>query len=168
VNRRALLRSLAPATGILCAGCTEDGTDRNGDRSTPGSPSSSPTTEYRVVDRSFTVLANDCGTPTAGISATVDPDPPAPDAAEHTVTVSGVATGSDSCHTARLATLDPGESGGTMTVGVETYVPDSDAVCLECLVAIEYELVVTTTGGRPGSVVVSHDGERAGQVHLPE
>ena len=170
MNRRALLRSLAPATGILCTGCTGEGTDRNSDGPTPGSPSPSPTTEYRVVDRSFAVLANDCGTPATGISATVDPDPPAPDAAEHTVTVSGVATGSDSCHTARLATLDPGDSGGTMTVGVETYVPDSDAdaVCLECLVAIEYELVVTTAGGRPGSVVVTHDGERAGRVHLPE
>lgn len=169
MNRRALLRSLVPAVGALWAGCTGSGTDPNGDGTATDTPTPSSAT-YRIVDRSFTVLANDCGTPTGEIDATLDPDPPAPDAERHRLTVTGVATGNDSCHAARLAALDPGAPGGTMTVDVETYVPDSDAdaVCLECLTAIEYELVVTTVNGRPGTVVVTHDGDRAGRVKLPE
>lgn len=171
MNRRALLRGLAPAVGGLCAGCTGNGAERTGngaatDTATPPSPSP----EYGVVDRSFTVLASDCGTQTSAVEASLDPSPPAPNAEDHVLTVTGVITGADSCHTARLATLDPGEPGGTMSVGVETYVAssDADAVCLKCLVAIEYELVVTTAGGRPGAVVVTHDGEGASRIALPE
>lgn len=171
MNRRDLLRVLAPAAGALTAGCTGGGGDPDGTATATERPSASPTpTEYRVVDRSFAVLSSDCGTPTDDVRATLDPDPPAPDATEHVLTVTGVATGSDSCHTARLAALEPGQPGGTMRVGVETYVPDADAdkACLECLIAIEYELAVTTVGGRPGAVEVTHDGEEAGRVELPE
>jgi hypothetical protein len=169
VHRRALLRSLVPGAAALPAGCTGSGTDPDDDGAVTGTPTPSSAT-YRVVDRSVTVLANGCGAPTGEIDATLVPDSPAPDAERYRLTVSGVATGNDSCHTVRLASLDPGEPGGTMTLGVETYVPDADAdaVCLECLAAIEYELVVTTVNGRPGRVAVTHDGKRAGHVELPE
>lgn len=167
MNRRALLHALAAGGGVGCAGCTGG---RTGGDDSPETSTSSTAVPYRVLDRTFAAISNNCGTPVRAVDASLDPDPSATDASEYVLTIGGVIAGNDSCHRARLASLDAGSSGGTMTVGVETYVADAepDAVCLECLVAIEYELVVTIAGGRPETVLVTHDGERAGEVTLSE
>lgn len=172
MNRRAVLRGAGGAGTVLLAGCTGASTGTDDPAETPTDAETGTTSEdpYRVVERSFEVVSNECGTTDESVTGSIDPPPPAPDASEHTVTVTGTITGSDTCHTARLAGLTRGEDGGTMEVAVETYVPkeNADSVCGECIVAVEYELTVTTAGGRPDEVVVSHDGERAGRVDLPE
>lgn len=139
---------------------TTDGTDDDGtttdsamDDSSTGDPTDDGTAtgDLAVADTAFEVTSNRCGGASEEATVTVDGE---------TVTVDGLIRGSDGCHTARLAgtTVD----GGTLTVGVESYVPESEAdeVCQQCLVDIEYTATVTTTGGPPDSVVVEHGDEQ--------
>jgi hypothetical protein len=138
---------------------TTDGTD---DGTTTDTATDDPSTEQptddgtatgdlAVADTAFEVTSNRCGGASEEATVTVDGE---------TVTVDGLIRGSDGCHTARLAGTSV--DGGTLTVGVESYVPESEAdeVCQQCLVDIEYTASVTTTGGPPDSVVVEHGDER--------
>ncbi|MWG33096.1 hypothetical protein [Halomarina oriensis] len=143
-------------------GVTEEGTTGNGttDGSTDGTENGGTTDDVgtpedsgavAVADTAFEVTSNQCGG--SQQSATVSAD-------GSTVTVEGVARGSDACHTARLAGTSV--DGGTLTVSVESYVPESEAdeMCQQCLVDIEYTATVTTSGGAPESVVVMHGDEQ--------
>jgi hypothetical protein len=145
--------------GTTDAPTTTDGTD---DGTTTESPTDDTSTErptddgtatgdLAVADTAFEVRSNRCGGSQEAATVTVDGE---------TVTVDGLIQGSDGCHTARLAGTSV--DGGTLTVGVESYVPESekDQVCQQCLVDIEYTATVTTTGGPPDSVVVEHGDER--------
>jgi len=134
---------------------TDDGTTTESptnDTSTEGSTDDGTATgDLAVADTAFEVRSNRCGRSQEEATVTVNGE---------TVTVDGLIQGSDGCHTARLAGTSV--DGGTLTVGVESYVPESekDQVCQQCLVDIEYTATVTTTGGPPDSVVVEHGDER--------
>lgn len=175
MNRRALLRGLAPLAAGAVAGCLGGGRDGGGtdDGDAGGSPTDPPepsptdtpspdgtTGGSRLVDRSFAVLEEGCGSDSEVADATRDGS---------RVTVTGTITGSDSCHTGRLAGATYAGSDGRLRVSVETYVPPSTAtmVCAECLVDIDYEATFTFEGGVPGEIVIVHDGETVATVPLP-
>jgi hypothetical protein len=175
VNRRALLRGLAPLAAGAVAGCLGDGRDGGGtdDGDAGGSPTDAPepsptdtpspdgaTGGSRLVDRSFAVLEEGCGSGRESADATRDGS---------RVIVTGTITGSDGCHTARLAGATYARIDGRLRVEVETYVPSSTATmaCAACLVDIDYEATFTFEGGAPGEVVIVHDGETVATVSLP-
>lgn len=181
MNRRSLLRGAIPATVGLLAGCTGGGsvpdspTDST-DTSPPSTAGNSPTPsetdspnstdspvvgESELVDRSFIIENNECGSPGNSASATIDGD---------TIIVTGTIDGSDTCHTARLGRASISDDGETLTVGVEAYVPESTATkaCGQCIVEIDYRSTFAFEGGRPGRVVVAHDGAQVAKITLPE
>lgn len=166
MDRRRVLRAATGAAVPLLAGCT--GSDGPGERPTTDPEEGTPTTP-RVTDRTFAVTNVECALADAAPAARFTPDPPEPGATTTTVRVTGTIAGDDSCHTARLADLRLGADGDELTVGVESYVPadEEGKACSQCLVAIDYELAVSTTGARPAAVVVVHDGERVGRLSLP-
>lgn len=163
MNRRTALRAVACAATPLVAGCTGSGgapADGSATVTDEGAP------EPSVRDRSFAVVSAECALAGASPEARFTPEPPEPDATTATVRVTGSIEGDDTCHTARLADLRVAD--GELTAAVESYVPADreGAACSQCLVAIDYELTVTTAGEPPTAVVVLHDGERAGRVSL--
>ena len=163
MNRRTALRTVACAAAPLLAGCTgSGGSPVDSDEEGPTGP--------RITDRSFAVTAVECALAAESTEARFTPEPPGPDATAYTVSVTDTISGDDTCHTARLADLRLGAGGEELTLAVESYVPaeNEGTACSQCLVAIDYELTVTTTGARPAMVVVVHDGERVGRVSLPE
>ncbi|WP_254544050.1 hypothetical protein [Halomarina pelagica] len=76
------------------------------------------------------------------------------------VKVTGVISGKNACHSARLG--DVSLEGGTLTVPVQTYVPEQmkNATCSQCIVDIEYQASFTFGGEVPQRVVVTHHGEQ--------
>ncbi|MFC7177607.1 hypothetical protein [Halosegnis marinus] len=176
MRRRTLLGTAAAGAAALVAGCTGTGSDPG--NGSDGDPTDSPNAtatgggdgDYRVANRTFSVTSVECSTPASRVSGSIDPESPAPGAAESTVTLTGTLEGRNGCESARLASFERGPDGGTMAVGVETYVPEEDEglACTQCLTAIDYELAVVVRGGRPGEVAVTHDGEAAGTVTFAE
>lgn len=168
VNRRALLRAGLPAAVGVVAGCTGGGpaTDSPTDSPTEPSPTATPTDSPRprepeVIDTSFTVESNDCGSPANHADAVVD---------GRTVTVTGTIDGSDTCHTARLADASVSEDGAALLLAVEAYVPASKATqaCGQCIVEVDYRASIVFERARPGLVVVTHDGKQIAEIALPE
>lgn len=195
VNRRTLLRRALACGVVLAAGCvgdepapgdgqsgsptgteppdadrddaTESGTDdvnstddataTDGDGATQ-SPSPSDG-DPRLAGRSFEVVSNECGQGRNEADASAD---------GRTVTVTGTIDGSNTCYTARLESASLDESGATLRVDVESYVPESDGTpaCGQCIVDIEYESTFEFEDGRPDEVVVRHDGEHVATVRL--
>lgn len=165
MRRRALLRTVGPVAAALIAGCTGSGPGDRSPTPTADSPTSTdsptPGRTPALVDRSFAVGSNECGTATNRADAHVEGG---------AVVVTGIIDGSNTCHTARLAGVELADGGDTLRVAVEAYVPDSEEtpVCGPCIVAIEYRSTFTFEGGRPDRVVVSHDGEPVAEIPLPE
>lgn len=173
MNRRALLRSGGLLAAGALAGCLGAGTgdgDETTDRSPTPDPSPTATPDpsptptgtaggSRLVDRSFEVRNADCGTDRDAAAASADGD---------RVTVTGTITGSDTCHTARLADAAYDADGGRLRVAVESYLPESTATlaCAECLVEIDYRATFAFEGGRPATVAVVHDGKEVASVSL--
>jgi hypothetical protein len=175
MERRTALRTVTCAAVPLLAGCTGSGDPQTGSEGTArpspeptGSDTDMPTP--RITDRSFVVTAVECSLAADSPDARFTPEPPEPDATTATVEVTGAISGDDTCHTARLTDLRLQAGGDEVTVAVASYVPPENegTACGECLVAIDYELTVTTAGARPSAVVVVHDGKRVGRVALPE
>ena len=108
-----------------------------------------------VVDTSFEVTSNDCGGGVDEATASVDGD---------TVTVEGTIGGRNGCETARIA--ETTVKDGTLTVSVETYVPETEEPqgCVECLVDIVYTSTLTVEGGPLDAVVVRHGDEQVAKT----
>lgn len=183
MDRRTLLRGAVPLLAGAVAGCLggsddgsggDDGDGNGGDGGSPTDPSPasdpSPTAtpsqtdapgEWRLVDRSFRVQDAGCGTDRDEATATADGS---------RVTVSGTITGSDTCHMARLAGVTCEGSGGRLRVEVASYLPESTETkfCAECLTKIDYEATFTFEGGRPGTVVVVHDGTDVASIPIDD
>lgn len=175
MRRRDVLALVAAGTTGL-AGCTGAGpagpgsespeptdspTDSPSDSPT-GSPSPSPTetpTPVTVTDREFEVLGVECGSDAE--SAAVSHDSTGDSTGR--VTVRGVVTGNDTCHSARLVGASVTEEH--LRVAVESYVPEEDEgkACAECLVDIDYRATIVYEGDGPFDVVVEHGGERVAQ-----
>ncbi|MFD1515611.1 hypothetical protein [Halomarina rubra] len=192
MQRRTFLGTLGAGLAVAVAGCTEsgssDGDDPAGGTGENGTDTTAPTTGTpaettenstrtprepstetempatgteptegssagtpSVADASLEVTNEGCGGGPQEATVTVDGD---------TVTVDGVLRGSDGCHTARLAGTSV--DGGTLTVSVESYVPESEQgkACIDCIVDIEYTATVTLAAGSPETVVVEHGDER--------
>ena len=179
MRRRTLLAAVAATGASAVAGCLDtgptdgdapgaDGTTTDGattdgtttgttdgtttgttDETTNGDGDAGPGAS--LAGSSFTVRSNQCGQSRSSADVSF-PD-------ERTVRVRGVAVGSNGCYRARLADASV-ESGWTLVVRVETYLPEDSSVCSQCLVDIEYTAAFTFENGLPGSVEVHHDEER--------
>jgi hypothetical protein len=162
MRRRTLLAAIGAGVAAL-AGCTGDPPGGgNGDTGEPSptrtlteTPSPTPTpTETPTpspAGSDFEASEAECGNGTDEAAVAFESD---------RVRVEGTASGADACHTVRLAGIE--YEDGTLTVGVESYVPESeqDAMCAQCLVDVPYAATVRFDGGLPDRVVVVHDGER--------
>lgn len=173
MKRRHVLRAGVPVGIALFTGCLGDGatpadataspTPSDAPTDSPSkSPSATPTRNASLSDVSFTVTSNECGQSrnAAGLERADDRE----------VVLAGVIDGSDTCHTARLGDASISEDGVTLSVAVETYVPESTETkaCGPCIVEIHYRSTFSFTGGRPDRAVVSHDGERIAEIPFPE
>lgn len=180
MKRRTLLQIAAPSSFGLLAGCTgvapgDDPTDRSGPHSTgEPSPTSTPCSTG-VISTSFTVTNTECGSGEQTAGASVDPtgDATPDEDGEHptyTVTVTGTIVGSDACHSAKLAAVEPVPENDTLRVAVEAYVPESKqgSPCADCVVDVDYEATVELSCGYYGVVGVVHDGSQVTEVGLPE
>jgi hypothetical protein len=151
VNRRTLLRTLGAGGGALLAGCLDrppgDGAG------TPTSTSTATPEPTHITDRSFEVTNVACGT--TGEAATVTFEPNA-------VTVEGSITAPDPCHSAELDSATYDADADRLTVAVRSHLPEENRsqACVECIADVDYRARVSHRGGDPGTVVVTHDGER--------
>lgn len=138
-----------PSDGSTTGAGTENGTSKP-EPSTDDGPGTDGGS-LAVADATFEVTNSGCGGGTNEATVSVDDD---------TVTVRGTIGGRNGCETARI--VDATVEGGTLTVAVETYVPESEGTqgCTQCLVDIGYVATVTVEGGTPDSVAVEHGGER--------
>lgn len=164
MRRRTLLAAVGAGAAAL-AGCTgdppDDGNGDTGEPSPTGTPAETPsptptstpteTPTPSSVGSDFEAGEAECGNGTDEAAVAFESD---------RILVEGTASGADACHTVRLAGVE--YEGGTLTVGVESYVPESeqDATCAQCLVDVPYTATVRFDGGLPDRVVVVHDGER--------
>ena len=190
MNRRRLLRALAAGTAAAVAGCTaspDDGAGQNGTNATDtigttttttsattASTTDGTSTEATTTDRTSTETTTTDATGTADVTlASTEFHVVSQDCGQGTddadvsyessaVIVEGVASAANTCYTARLrsATYDAGTD--TLTVAVETYVPEENKgkSCAECLVDIQYAVTADFEGDLPGKVVVTHGGQQ--------
>lgn len=159
MKRRTFLTTLAAGTTAAAAGCIGDSDDAgpggNGNGNGSGNGSNDTTTQRSVTLAStdFSVVSQDCGQGTDDSDVTYRAS---------AVAVEGVISASDTCYTARMkdATYDP--DADTLTVAVETYVPEENEgkPCAQCLVDIEYAATMNFEGGVPAKVVVTHGGKQ--------
>lgn len=152
MKRRTLLRAVASAGAAGIAGCTgttpgSDPTDTPTDTPTP-TPTPGPP---ELTGQSFEVREKGCGTGTD--RATIGRDAP-------TVTVAGVVSGSNGCYTAELQRARYDADADELRADVRSFDPGDEAACTQCIVDIDYRASFEFEGGLPGTVIVSHNGER--------
>jgi hypothetical protein len=165
MNRRTLLRRSA-ALGVLgLAGCTSDANDGNDGEDGPSSggsggtdtptetptetPTDTSTPAPTVTDYSIRTFETGCKS---------EDERAAVHKSESEVTITGLITASNPCFEAVLNAVDYTIESDTLRVDVG--VERTDDVCADCVGAIEYEATVEFADGPPGSVTVSHDGDR--------
>ncbi len=165
MKRRTFLTTLAAGTTAAAAGCIGNSDDAGpggtgngsgngtGDASENGSDDTTTRPSVTLANTDFSVVSQDCGQGTDDSDVTYQAS---------AVAVEGVISASDTCYTARMkdATYDP--DADTLTVAVETYVPEENEgkACAQCLVDIEYAATVNFEGGLPATVVVTHGGKQ--------
>lgn len=157
MKRRSFLTTLAAGTTMAVAGCTAGpsddgdtgGTDPNDTNGTDGTSGAA----VNLLNTDFQVVSQDCGQ--GANDSTVS-------YGESSVTVEGVVTGSDTCHTARLQDATYDAEADTLTVAVESYVPEENQgqACAQCIVDIQYTATADFEGGLPARTVVTHGGEQ--------
>ncbi|MFC7154889.1 hypothetical protein ACFQPA_05395 [Halomarina halobia] len=166
MNRRTVLGALTGGVTAALAGClggddadgdangTNDSNGTGGSNGTNGTNTTNGTDggASSITGEQFQAQSANCGTEDQSASVSFPRD--------GQVKVKGVITGADQCHSARLG--DVSVEGGTLTVSVETYVPEEMAnrTCGDCVVDIEYQASFAFDGTAPERVVVTHDGER--------
>lgn len=157
MKRRTLLGRAGALGAFLLAGCVGDGTDpgANGtpDETPTDSPTPTPTSdEPTITDQTITTVQSGChsGDSREHARASFDTD-------AETVTVSGLLQTSTPCYEAALEAV--GYDDATDTLSVDVTATSTDEMCVDCVGAVEYEATVSFTGGTPGTVSVSHQGE---------
>ena len=115
------------------------------------------TAEESGVAQTFTVTDQGCGQPTNEASVAFD-------AADASVAVTGTISGSDACHTARLANVSYDPEAGTLDVTVVSTREEGAEACAQCLVAIDYEATFAFAEALPQTVAVTHEAMGESEV----
>ncbi len=125
-----------------------DSNDSNDSNGTDGASGAA----VNLLNTDFEVVSQDCGQGTNDSDVAYG---------ESSVTVEGVVSGSDTCYTARLQDATYDADADTLTVAVESYVPEENEgqACAQCIVDIQYTATADFEGGLPAKVVVTHGGE---------
>lgn len=148
MNRRTLVQYLAVGTAAL-AGCASGGDPGTGDTSTDTVATDGGADQSTVSDSNFTVTGQESGTQVDEATVQFDAE---------TVRVDGTIWGSNGCKTAVLGGADYTANTGELTVAVVTTDrEDAGDACTQAIVEIGYEAEVRFEGGRPDTVVVTHD-----------
>jgi hypothetical protein len=160
MNRRKFLRRTS-ALGVLgLAGCTGAGNDEpsgtdggsggaGGESSPTATPTETQTPPPTVTDYDIRTVDSRCKSEDERASV---------HKSESAVTIMGMITASNPCYEAVLNAVDYTIASDTLRVDVG--VERTDDPCADCVGAVEYEATVNFADGPPGSVTVSHGGER--------
>lgn len=132
----------------------DDSNDSNSSNDSNGTDGTDGTAGAAVdlLNTDFEVVSQDCGQGASNSDVSYG---------ESSVTVEGVVTGSDTCHTARLQDATYDAEADTLTVAVESYVPEENQgqSCAQCIVDIQYTATADFEGGLPAKTIVTHGGE---------
>lgn len=162
MNRRSLLRRTGALGAVLLAGCTGGdgiGADGGDGGTTTASPTDTPTETttaapepVTVVDETIRTSASSCRSTDASETATVGFDRDS-----NEVTVTGVLRTSNPCYRAVLDSTRYEADTGTLNLAVRA--APTDGECIMCVGTVDYEAIVTLSGGLPDTVEITHDGQ---------
>jgi len=160
MNRRKFLRRTS-AVGVLgLAGCTGSGNDdpsgtdggsggAGGESSPTTTPTETQTPPPTVTDYDIRTVETGCRTEDERASV---------HKGDSAVTITGMITASNPCYEAVLNAVTYSIQSDTLQVDVG--VERTGEVCADCVGAVEYEATINFADGPPGSVAVSHGGDR--------